>query len=119
MPAHGLQNVTPIPAEKKNLKTGIFTAYGVVDAVPQWLFYILVWNSYHKQTEPDEWEKIATASRPSESIIPAIIGDLWENSDASCNENTVPTYDEPESREAQKNRLRHVIRADEGVSKLN
>lgn len=79
--------------------------------------FILVLNFNHLPTGLHKRERIAVARGLPKCIIHPVVGDAWENNDASSGVNTTPIYKKPESRRAEMDQHGHVKDADEDSSK--
>lgn len=79
----GLLKITPIWAEEKASKTKVIANNGVIDALPQRLFQILISNLSNLPTRLQNKENIAVASKPTKYIIHPIVVYICKNTDAS------------------------------------
>lgn len=93
----GFLNITPIRAEKNVFKTGVATAHGVIIIVAQRAVHILVSNFISLSARRHKTEKIAVVSVLTGCITSPISGDLWEDTEASSDVNSIPICSEPES----------------------
>lgn len=76
VPIHDLPSITRIRAEKTVSRTGIGAAHGVIDIVPQQLYYIHVSNFYNLSPTRDRRETISVPTEATKCIFHSITCDL-------------------------------------------